>query len=99
MDTHDHTLVHTCKYRYIHICVARLYSLAVFVGWFVVVDWNSSLIFTLHQLIAILSHKLKHTCETRQIIQRWMTPCRIIWQFYSYNVLSTQQENKLNMMD
>lgn len=38
------------------------YSLAVLVGWFVVVDWNSGLIFALHELIAILSHELrKHT--------------------------------------
>lgn len=39
-----------------------MYSLAVFVAWCVVVDWNSRLIFTLHQPVTILSHKLKtHT--------------------------------------
>lgn len=38
------------------------HSLAVFVGWFVVVDWNSRLIFALHQVVTILSHELKtHT--------------------------------------
>ncbi len=49
------------------VCVCCYgYSLAVFVGWFVVVDWNSSLIFTLHQLITILSHELtKHTHTKR----------------------------------
>lgn len=59
-----------------HICFFYLrcngYSLAIFVGWFVVVDWNSGLIFTLHQLITILSHELiKHTQrEKKQIIPR-----------------------------
>lgn len=34
------------------------YSLAVLVGWFVVIDWNSGLIFAPHELIAILCHEL-----------------------------------------
>lgn len=35
------------------------YLLAVFVGWFVEIRWNSSLIFTLHHLITIFSHELR----------------------------------------
>lgn len=34
------------------------YLLAVFVGRFVVIPWNRSLIFTLHQLITVVSHEL-----------------------------------------
>lgn len=50
-----------------NVCVYG-YLLAVFVGWFVVVHWNSSLIFTLHQLISIVSHELtQHTNENRDI--------------------------------
>lgn len=40
------------------------HSLAVFVGWFVVVDWNSRLIFALHQVVTILSHELKTHIHT-----------------------------------
>lgn len=46
------------------------YSLAVFVGWFVVVDWESGLIFTLRHLITILSHELIKI--QREIMQRYV---------------------------
>lgn len=48
--------VHILVYIWFH-CIR--YSLAVFVARCIVVDWNSRLIFTLHQPVAILSHKLK----------------------------------------
>lgn len=65
-------IVHSTAYMVFFYLCCYGYSLAVFVGWFVIVDWNSGLIFTLHQLITILSHELiKHTHrEKRQIIQR-----------------------------
>lgn len=43
------------------------YSPAVFMGRFVVVDWNHSLIFALGQLITILSHQLQRHTDQRQI--------------------------------
>lgn len=53
------------------------YSPAVFVGWFIVVDWNSGLIFALGHLITILSHQLRRT----QMRSRWLTWSRIFTPF------------------
>lgn len=66
----------------VHVCCCG-HSLAVFVGWFVVVDWNSRLIFALHQVVTILSHELKthnhtHIPETEHsrindVLAHWLT--------------------------
>lgn len=44
-------------------CCLRCYgdSPAVFVGGFVVVDWNRGLVFALGQLIAVLRHQLQRS--------------------------------------
>lgn len=44
-------------YQYTNIVYG--YLLAVFVRWLVVIHWNSSLKFTLHQSITIVSHELR----------------------------------------
>lgn len=67
------------------------YSPAVFVGGFIVVDWNSGLIFALGHLITILSHQLRRT----QIRNTWLTRSRIFTPFLFNSSTGKYLETKM----
>lgn len=71
------------------------YSLAVFVGWLVVVHRNNGLIFTLRQLITILSHELINTHKHTHMKETdYLEMRHTVRQFYNKVSLSGQKDLK-----